>query len=286
MFAGFVLPRAHWDTRCGPEGFGGTAVQPSGDDTAITRDDDWVRATRTLTYRVSMDQARASLYSCTSVGSLTLGVGPDGRVAVEAQVIGQGHTEDEARAESRRFDPVVQGAPGRVLAYEPHRHGEFWGERRAWMSVRILVPASTLVEADLGTGTGKVVVDGPRLAGLDASTGTGSITLSPSWAEGALDLSTGTGRIEGRFPALGDATFDASTGTSGIELAVPGDERHGYAIDASTGTGGIRLELPDLDSAEQSRGHHEATTRDFDSRAVKVRMDLSTGTGAITVTST
>jgi hypothetical protein len=64
---------------------------------------------------------------------------------------------------------------------------------------------------------------------------------------------------------------------------VPGDASHGYDVEASAGTGGVRVELPDM-AADNERGSYEGATRGFSAKPVQVAMDLSSGTGGITIT--
>jgi hypothetical protein len=274
----------HLSHNCGDVASDARAVAKGGDTLQVTQDGFTARAERTVTY--AMDAPAAlDLASCVSTGRLELNVSPDDLIHVEVTVLGHGSRSDAARAQAQGLEPIVRATATGLIVHEPPRSFD-WDKDHATMSARILVPARVLVASSMDTGTGRVVVEGVRLSMLDASTGTGGIELNPSWAQGSLDASTGTGSIQARFPALGNATLDFSTGTSGIQLAVPGDARHGYDIDASTGTGGVNLDLPDLEREgdRPGRGDDRARTRGFDDRDVRVRIDASTGTGSITIT--
>ena len=264
----------------------GTLLQPLAKEsdataTAVTNDG---RAQATRTVRYSDETADALVLSgCVSTGAIILGVSPDARSHIEVIVRAKAGSPDAARALVGGLEPIVRAAPGRLVVFEPSRRWA-WSEDRAAMSAKVLVPAATLVRGDLDTGTGAITVDGTRLGGLDASTGTGPVDVGPSWAEGKLAASTGTGPIKARFPALGNATLDFSTGTASIEVALPGNARHGYDVDANAGVGGVSVDLPDLTFERHDRNGVEARTRGFDARDVLVHVEVSTGTGGITLT--
>lgn len=286
VVAAFVLPH-EWDRGgshhdCGVRSDELRTLARETENINFTQEGGRIRALRTLTY--SADAAGAMrVASCVSTGTVRLGVSPDDRAHIEVFIKADGDTSDAARQRAKQLEPVVRASGERLVAHEPARTFT-WGSDHASMSVTLLLPARVTATADLNTGTGRVVVEGVRLAGLDASTGTGRIELDPSWAEGSLDASTGTGSIKARFPALGNASLDLSTGTSAIEVAVPGDARHGYHVDAATGTGGIHVQLPSLADEERGYNSFEGATAGFEAKEVQVRIDASTGTGGITIT--
>jgi hypothetical protein len=246
------------------------------------------KATRTLTYALAGASA-GSVRACAGTGHVALAANPGEGIVVQANVTGQGATEQDARSAAQALTPHVVGIAGSVAASEPHHGWNAFGPR-AGLSLRVLVPPAELVDARLEAGTGSVSVDGVRLGSLDANSGTGQVHVAALYAEGQLNLRSGTGSVDARFAALGNATIEANAGTGNVRVAVPDDARHGYDVEASTGTGRVALDLSSLDVQD----HHarfgpgdrqEARTSDYDARLVRVPIALRAGTGSIELTS-
>jgi hypothetical protein len=256
-------------------------VAPANQSLDAAREGSRWKVIRTLTYVLPAASA-STLHACTDNGSVRLGVGQEGEVLVEARVHSSAEREDEARAAVHALDPEVRAGSEMMAAFEPP-HPRL-GKPGVAMSFRILVPPSLLVHPHLRSDNGEVVVDGPRLRGLDATTDNGRVRVDPSWAEGSLSLRTDNGEVAARFPALGEAALHASTDNGAIGVKLPAASRYGYDIHAATDNGRVRIELPDV-AVEGSEGRHHGQTRGFDQREVQVPVHLRTDNGSITVTS-
>ncbi|MEV0087587.1 DUF4097 family beta strand repeat-containing protein [Saccharopolyspora sp. NPDC050642] len=135
------------------------------------------------------------------------------------------------------------------------------------------------VSGEVRMSTGSGGVSATQVGGsVDAITGSGEITLAGIGGRVAVESGSGgimgedlrgadivakaeSGSVELRL--TGPQTVEASTGSGGIELTVPGDH---YRVDAETGSGGVDVGVVQ------------------DPAAAK-RLTLSTGSGGITVRS-
>lgn len=262
-----------------------TGAAPAPQDEQVTARAEGGRwtATRVLTYRLPA-LAAGEVGLCADTGGVTLEAGSAEAIVVEAKVHGYATSEQAARDAAQRLTPEVRSLPDAVWAWHPAGGARLAQGVGATLSLRVVVPAAMLVEADLGTDTGSIKVRDVRLTGFRANADTGGIQLDPASARGRLVATTDTGGIHARFPQLEAATMRFEADTGSIDVAVPAGARHGYDVAADTDTGAVLVALPGMEDIDRGdREHRHVRTTGFADREVQVTIAATADTGSVSV---
>ncbi len=148
----------------------------------------------------------------------------------------------------------------------------------------------------------RIDADYPDGADYEFDTGSGDIQAN-DMAGDSLEFDTGSGDITGgdltfhdvRADAgSGDITLDitprggeveADTGSGDVTIQVPGAARFGYDVWVDTGSGDITIDLPDTEPVgAQDADDVHVRTKNYDSRDIRTRIGIDTGSGDATVT--
>lgn len=205
---------------------------------------------------------------------------------------GQGDTEAEAR--DRLASLQLETDSKTVIVFT-----DSWNNRGA--SIEAPVGGGQLDHLEASTGNGAVDVTGVTSKTLDVDSGNGAIDIQGSFesihadtGNGAIDqsgpvgdmtLETGNGAIDAAPTARG-GTWTFSSGNGAMDLEIVEGPTFGYDIQATTPNGGIEFELSETEPVGQqsARAKHERTT-EFEGRAIQTTVTMTTGNGAIDVTS-
>ncbi|MCL4436620.1 MAG: DUF4097 domain-containing protein [Thaumarchaeota archaeon] len=142
---------------------------------------------------------------------------------------------------------------------------------------------------DASTGTGSISLTAPRTERIEnvvLKTGTGSINANMA-AQGIklLSLSAGTGSVHlksGYLAASGtDVPFAVSTGTGSVSVDVNIPRSTSAALTATTDLGTVSHSLQGFTIAHSSNNRLDATTEDTTRQENSFRIRISTGTGSI-----
>ena len=127
--------------------------------------------------------------------------------------------------------------------------------------------------ANLHSGSGDIELEQTAAGDVKAQTGSGSIRVHG--ISGAFDARTGSGDIEADGHIAGMSTLRSGSGS--VRLHVTPDSR--FQLEASTGSGGIRLHMPGSQDMDSSRHHVTSSVN-----GGGPPLSIHTGSGDIEVT--
>ena len=142
---------------------------------------------------------------------------------------------------------------------------------------------------DASTGTGSISLTAPRTEHIETivlKTGTGSINAEIN-AQGikVLTLNAGTGSIDLKSNYLAaagaEAPFTASTGTGSVNIDMKISSSTSATLTATTNLGTVSHNLQGFTIAHSSNNRVDATTQDTVKQENSFRIRISTGTGSI-----
>ncbi len=129
--------------------------------------------------------------------------------------------------------------------------------------------------ADLGSGSGDLVLEDTGTGDIKAKTGSGNIKISG--LNGSLTTRSGSGdtQVSGRL--TGPANL--SSGSGNIKLQLPSDAR--FNLEASTGSGDIHVDYPGAPKQSDTSRHHLTAAINGGGQPLEVR----TGSGDVEIKS-
>lgn len=127
--------------------------------------------------------------------------------------------------------------------------------------------------ADLGTGSGDIVLEDSGAGDIKAKTGSGSIKIAG--LNGSLTTRSGSGDTVASGRLTGPASL--SSGSGSIKLTLPPDAR--FNLEASTGSGEIRVNYPGAPRQGDNSRHHMTAAINGGGQPLEVR----TGSGDVEV---
>ncbi len=141
--------------------------------------------------------------------------------------------------------------------------------------------AGKILSAD--TSNGRIEMHNVQADTLKADTSNGSIYIDGKGSVFKGDTSNGSITIKPLFVGDGEVVADTSNGR--IRIGLPDDDSVGYNIKARTTWGSLTLNLEDLDYKERTDSYKlrniMASTKDWQSKAVKAQVVADTSTGSI-----
>lgn len=212
----------------------------------------------------------------------------------------QGSTADEAESNVDSVAVTAEiGEPGAhalTLTYAPPQNTP--------VSVDILLrlPAATLYEMLVDTGSGDVQLSGLRTTTTTVDGGSSDVTISGDWlaqillvdvGSGDMDidadvrsatLDAGSGDIAATLRTFASGTIQIGTGSGSVDLSVLEDKRHGYEISVNTGSGDSTISLKDGRVQSEDEEDVAFSTTGFAAREIGTIVSIGTGSGDVTVT--
>ncbi len=169
----------------------------------------------------------------TSNGSIAVAGSSRRDVSIEARVVAQGDTMDEAKSLAKSVQILTDG--GRVRADGPHTSDH----RGWWVSFRIQAPARQ--NATLNSSNGSVT-----LTGLDgtvrAETSNGSMRATDLAGDVRLSTSNGSLQIALSGTTWSGAGLEATTSNGSLRVDMPRD--YSAHLTARTGNGSLSVDRP------------------------------------------
>lgn len=212
-----------------------------------------------------------------SVETVNGGIEHDGAAGGgEATVLvwGRADTEETAIERARSVQVTLSVAEDGITA---HAEAEEWENRGA--EVDTGVPASTTVDAELGTTNGGIELVSTSASSLDAGTTNGEIAGELT-SRGPVGLSTTNGGVSVDVSPTESLELDVSTTNGEVELGLLETDQIAYEVDASTTNGAISEQM---DQAHLEGSDEQATlvTENGDGRQIQVTGSTSTTNGPI-----
>jgi hypothetical protein len=200
-----------------------------------------------------------------------------------ATLEGKGDSEKEARtnleALSVIHDDSLSGGTLDLSVTIENSQGS-WNNQEG--DIEAYVPSSPSFTVDAESTVGLIRVSGLHGDKLTADTTTGTINCESDFDSLGLQATTGSINVEIASKASGN--YDISTTTGAISLNVKNMNEYGYDVTADATTGSISINLSNTESVgDQSDDHKHVKTTNYDSKAIKITMDIETTTGTISV---
>lgn len=269
--------------------------------------DTYYEARRQDTFTASLTGATGTADISTGAGYITYtgGGGDDYRLVATLKARGDSEQEARARLAEMYVDHTATDGPAVLLEAHGRPGGDGqWNKKQIdlvfdapsridWTTFEAS-SAAGYVRVDTVTGTtvgvhtsaGYVQIDDVEADDLSGTTSAGYIQVRGSRA-GDLRLSSSAGYVDAIMEAStqsGSWDVDASAGS--IDLRVKETSSIGYDVDARTSAGSVTFDFDDVQqtssNCQYASCHREGRTNGYESRTIKVSLDLDTSAGSIT----
>jgi hypothetical protein len=160
--------------------------------------------------------------------------------------------------------------------------------------ISLAIGMGYLLNISAATGTGSINVSslvGERLGTVSLQSGTGSVNANlTSLSIGGISLQAGTGSVNLHSnhlaPTGARVPITLKTGTGSVDLEMKLASKTAVSLEASAGLGNVNHNLQGFSiSSQSSRSDLVATAGDINNAATSFVVQLSTGTGSVTVNS-
>ncbi len=134
---------------------------------------------------------------------------------------------------------------------------------------------------DVKTSNGKVIIYSVKGKDLIIKTNNGRI--EGDLTSGNADIYTSNGKIILDVKPMTSGDYILRTSNGRIMVNIPDSSDIGYNLDLTTSIGKILVDLPSLEYTRDRKYHKEAITRDYESKAQKIKLKAKTSNGRIVI---
>lgn len=223
-------------------------------------------------------------------GFVKVKTGSAGSWGLVATLSARGATPDEARAgvEDIEFAWSHESAAGHFLLAEASYEGRGDDNKDRQADLEVTMPPEMALRLVASTINGQVSVKDVKTDGLSASTTNGAIKVDATVTQ--VDLQTVNGQVDAKLTPAGSGRIKASSVNGQVSLRVPEGAQHGYDLRGTTTNGQVDIDLQDGDVGPCPKGSQYYTppcnertfkTRNFDGRAIRSHVTLSTVNGGV-----
>ena len=215
-------------------------------------------------------------------------------------ITAQGATGDEAEDRAEAISVTADiGEPGAHVLTISYAVPD---NTPASVDILLRLPAATLYEMLVDTGSGDVELSGLRTTTTTVDGGSSDITISDGWLAQMLTvdvgsgdmnldldvrsatLDAGSGDITATLRTTASGAIQIGTGSGSVDLALVEDKRHGYDVALNTGSGDSTISLKDGRVQSEDDEDVAFSTTGFATREIRTIVAVGTGSGDVTVT--
>lgn len=241
-----------------------------------------VCAMRTVELSGTLGVAAMPVTLKTFNGPVKVETGAEGQWSLTAVLKAHGDTAEEARRHlagvSFSWSHEERGAHHLAAEAKRTTRGTSHGEGA---SLKLVVPASLLMDLSMATTNGAVEAQGVRTDGLVARSTNGPVDIRADVT--SVHLETTNGALSADLRPVGSGRVIAETTNGRIDLRLPETARQGYDVSARTTNGVVDIRMQDGESSSSGTTSKSFRTSGFDEREWRTSVTTKSTNGAVTV---